>query len=1132
MSGTHGPHDGVQDDEHERDRGTYRRRRFLQLSGVAAGGIGLAAGGAGSAAAAGNTWDVRDAMANNGWDADRAVDEIVRWADPGDTVLFRDGQYEIGTSHWIGIPLTLKGTAGAELVRTSSGTGFRFVGDGLVGGVAGTTADVGRGDTRIELDTGAVDLSPGDHVQIREGDYYDAGSDGGTNEYAVELAEVADVGAGWIELASGTNFSYDASGTQVQRAELLDGPVVEGLTMVGDNNDPDRDYMAAGEYTRGMFEMQWVRGGVFRDCTIENYFSVGYYFFDCLDTTWDGVVARSAQSKGRGKGEPLKAEQCTGVQALSPTVVDCRRGVDIGQGTSDVLVKNPQVSDCSLVGVGQHPNTDDFRAGSVRIEGGEIETVGTGVSHADGDTAVVGTRIVTGSGGLAIEGPHFDASDVTIIGKSEGGSGNAVKVTDNASDVSVQGVVEDRGNAFRNAAVIISPRADVSGLDFDLDITTDSRFYAFDMRGVRIADVTIDGDLNSNPDNTDIAIHSTYEDRGVLESIDIGADLWNHGGSGICLLRGDSARRVRVHDATLEVGGDYGVWIGYDLSVQRKTLVENCTVRGAETQSLAFDGSGSAYVAGNSLNAGMRAASGLDVNQGSYDYGGSGSSGSSVGGFDSSDSSDGSDSSGGSGGDEAISVVGTGNVTEYEFVVSDALAAGDNVESEDAVSGERATGTVQWRSDNYSFSGDVEAFTVHSGDANVDVWVSGTKYAPSDFPEVGSSSDSGSSDSGGSGGDGTYGREMSIVGTGDPADYEFAVSGDLRAADNTDSEDAVSGSSASGSVQWQSDNYSFSGEFTDFTASAPVEVWIDGQKYGAADLGKEWHTFTVVGEGDLVNYEFAVSGDVKPTGTLEDNDDVRDGGGAGAVLGGGDDRYAFTGDLTDFSVTYGDAADVRVLVDGSPVSVGDAGSSGGTDGSGGSDGGSGTYDRDMSIVGTGEETAYEFTVGGDLRATDNVETGEGEDAVDGSTATGSVKWRSDNYEFSGDVESFTVHSGDESLEVWIDGTKCTPSDFGGTSTTDSGSHDGSGSDGGGSYDKDMAIVGTGDPVDYEFAVSGDLRAADNTDSEDAVSGSSASGTVNWYSDNYEFSGDVTAFTASVPVEVWIDGTKYAPSDLG
>lgn len=59
-----------------------------------------------------------------------------------------------------------------------------------------------------------------------------------------------------------------------------------------------------------------------------------------------------------------------------------------------------------------------------------------------------------------------------------------------------------------------------------------------------------------------------------------------------------------------------------------------------------------------------------------------------------------------------------------------------------------------------------------------------------------------------------------------------------------------------------------------------------------------------------------------------------------------------------------------------------------------------------------------------------------------------------------------------------------------------------------------------------------LRATENVEPGDGVEGSTASGSVEWMSDSYEFSGEVTAFTADAPVKVRIDGEQYDPTALG
>ena len=51
------------------------------------------------------------------------------------------------------------------------------------------------------------------------------------------------------------------------------------------------------------------------------------------------------------------------------------------------------------------------------------------------------------------------------------------------------------------------------------------------------------------------------------------------------------------------------------------------------------------------------------------------------------------------------------------------------------------------------------------------------------------------------------------------------------------------------------------------------------------------------------------------------------------------------------------------------------------------------------------------------------------DSVTNNTVHGTVKSLSDNYWFKGDVTSFKIISGDEDVEIWIDGTKYNAEDF-------------------------------------------------------------------------------------------------------
>ncbi|MFC4357786.1 succinylglutamate desuccinylase/aspartoacylase family protein [Halobium salinum] len=191
--------------------------------------------------------------------------------------------------------------------------------------------------------------------------------------------------------------------------------------------------------------------------------------------------------------------------------------------------------------------------------------------------------------------------------------------------------------------------------------------------------------------------------------------------------------------------------------------------------------------------------------------------------------SDGSGSGSGATTTHGMAVVGTGNETEYAFTVSGGITPGDNVESDTGVENGRAHGSVEWRSDSFEYTGDMETFTVLSGDTNVDIWIDGSKYAASDFPDE--SSGSGGEESG-----------MAVVGTGDETEYAFTVSGGIVPGDNVESDTEVENGRAHGFVEWRSDSFRFTGEMETFTVlggDETVDIWIEGSKYAASDFPDE-----------------------------------------------------------------------------------------------------------------------------------------------------------------------------------------------------------------------------------------------------------------------------------------------------
>ena len=601
------------------------RRAFLGASSAAVAGSLLGFTPQTASAAGSQTWDVHQSMTDNGWSADKAVSELISQASDGDTILFSaaDGgtEYEIGDSHVINKSITLKGEDGAQLTRTSNWYGFKFQGPGLTGDIASMTGDVSLGDSTIPVDTSAVDFSVGDYVHIRNQDYYPISSVGAGDEtFALQFAEVTGVSDGAIDISNPAYFNYSSNGGQVEKVELLEGPVVDGLTMVGDNNDSSIDYANTPSKRRGMFGMQWVKDGVYRNSSVKNYYASAFFLFDCWRATWDNVSAADSQSVGPGRGEGLKVAQTTGVQALSVTHKNCRRGIDIARGTAEAYIKDPVVENASLIGIGHHNNTGRYVSGRLRIEGGTLSADGTTIDHIEGQTYVTGTSIKTSGSGLGIAGDNFTAEDVTIEGTDGGsGDGHGVFVTGSPSNVGVHGKIVNNG-AFSNSAVRITPKGDAENLLFDLDIESDYRFYGIGMTGNTYTDIVIRGTLSSSSANTDNAIYGTYHDAGVVDGLDISVDLKNHGGDGIYFLVGDRIERVKIHDSTLETNGNYGIWFGYDLSEEQKVEIDNVSISGSQYDAIYLEAPGTAYIGDVNTDGKIRTGDGLTLADSSYGY--------------------------------------------------------------------------------------------------------------------------------------------------------------------------------------------------------------------------------------------------------------------------------------------------------------------------------------------------------------------------------------------------------------------------------------------------------------------------------------------------------------------------------
>jgi hypothetical protein len=242
-----------------------------------------------------------------------------------------------------------------------------------------------------------------------------------------------------------------------------------------------------------------------------------------------------------------------------------------------------------------------------------------------------------------------------------------------------------------------------------------------------------------------------------------------------------------------------------------------------------------------------------------------------------------------------------------------------------------------------------------------------------------------------------------VEGTGDTANYEFTVGGDLVAAPGgpaLESDDTISGSTATGVVEGSgADAYRFSGSVTDFSfVEGSATIRLNGVERTATDVvGRPdlEHTLVVRGTGEAARYEFAVSKALEPdpdAGGIEEWESISGSTASGWVEGDDVDAYRFSGTLSGFGFLVGSAT---VEVDGTAVEPGSLD----------------PIDVPalpnrlvIDVPDGGGETGYAFEVGEAVaKSPEAGGTRESTDLVDGTAVEGSVASDPDAYRFAGDL---------------------------------------------------------------------------------------------------------------------------------
>ncbi|MFC4356940.1 hypothetical protein ACFO0N_03140 [Halobium salinum] len=541
-------------------------------------------------------------------DDDEAFEIAYNRARDGDTILFRGEsgseprEYELAETHTISKSLTLR-SANAELVRTSSvpSPAVFFRGGGLRGSPVAVTRTVAPGESRVSVaDTGPFAVGDTVHLRNRENHTY-------AGQYALQFAAVVAVDGDELVLDCNAVFEFPTGEAYVQPVDLLDGPTVENLTMRGPSDD--------GVYD--MFKMQWVRGGTFRGTRVDRYTRLGFYFLDCWDCTWDGVEATNAVRFGGGEGEPVKAVQSFGVTARDVTVRNCRRGIDIGHGTSKVHVENPRIERARVVGVGHHENgsgapTRKLHGAETTVVGGSIHAEGTCILHQDGEMTVTGTDLLAGNKGLGVEHGEFTARDVTIRSLAGQGGGRAVTLMTYAGaetdfeNVHVSGTVRDPTDEFVDDGTVLVAAVDggpdMRNLHLDLDIDQSAgRFYKLEVNGNLLDGLTVAGRCRSRKSNTAVAFWLPSQ-AGEIRNMTWTADLLDHGGNGLSFYGPSLVENLRVAGARIDAGTTWAVLFGGGLGTLRNVWITDCHVTSeADTPVEVHCGDGPLWLVDNNL---------------------------------------------------------------------------------------------------------------------------------------------------------------------------------------------------------------------------------------------------------------------------------------------------------------------------------------------------------------------------------------------------------------------------------------------------------------------------------------------------------------------------------------------------
>lgn len=277
---------------------------------------------------------------------DALVRAIIRRAEAGDVIRFRDGRFLLRELHVIGAALTVEGED-ARLDFGESG-GLHFRGSHYNGADPRVTVraagSVPRGERIVDVeDTDGFGV--GDYVLLETG--YAGWSSRhplrAGSGYECQIARVERIGIGRLVLDRATESSFDEAGdelgVEIHRLEPLVAPVFRNLTTVG------------GEIP---LRMESCIDGRFEGCEVARYGNYGQRVDYCLNAVYDGSIAVDPRGRDDDRAEAIHVAHSTATTINRPRVRTWRLGIGVSNGCSGVEIVDPVITDASVDAVAFH----------------------------------------------------------------------------------------------------------------------------------------------------------------------------------------------------------------------------------------------------------------------------------------------------------------------------------------------------------------------------------------------------------------------------------------------------------------------------------------------------------------------------------------------------------------------------------------------------------------------------------------------------------------------------------------------------------------------------------------------------------------------------------------------------------